>query len=446
MQKKYPKVLIIGWSFDYNSGGGITLSNLFSGWPLEKIAIAASCQQIENTDTEICQNFYQIGFDENKKLWPFNYLQKKLLSGPVKFLNKYRDNSEIQVENKTGSRNFLLTNLFIYVRNFGFSHFINRYTLSNKFLRWINVFKPDIIYTLSASLSLNRLLRELHNITNIPYLVHIMDDWPSSIASQGIFNKLYANKIIDREFRDLLKHANGHLSISEYMSDEYIKRYGIEFIPFQNCVDFDLLSQFTGKTNKKKDNFTILYAGRIGKGSSTSLLKLSEGIDKLLKEGINISFEIQTTNTNHPVARLLRKNKCVRFVPRIPYEKLPEKFSSVDLLTLPIDFDPDNLNFIRHSMPTKVPEYLSTGVPIFVLAPENTALSKFFKKNDLGFMLNNNSSNVIKETLKRIIESKTQKKIYACKALNYSRENYDCNVVRKKFKEEIIKAINKNYV
>ena len=34
----YPKVLIIGQYFHTESGGGITMTNLFKGWDKEKIA------------------------------------------------------------------------------------------------------------------------------------------------------------------------------------------------------------------------------------------------------------------------------------------------------------------------------------------------------------------------------------------------------------------------
>ena len=37
----YPKVLIIGQYFHTESGGGITMTNLFKGWDKEKIASAA---------------------------------------------------------------------------------------------------------------------------------------------------------------------------------------------------------------------------------------------------------------------------------------------------------------------------------------------------------------------------------------------------------------------
>ena len=37
-----PKVLIIGQPFNNDTGGGITLTNLFNGWDRDKLAVACS--------------------------------------------------------------------------------------------------------------------------------------------------------------------------------------------------------------------------------------------------------------------------------------------------------------------------------------------------------------------------------------------------------------------
>jgi len=38
----YPKILIFGQPFNTYSGGGITLTNLFRGWPKDRIAVAST--------------------------------------------------------------------------------------------------------------------------------------------------------------------------------------------------------------------------------------------------------------------------------------------------------------------------------------------------------------------------------------------------------------------
>lgn len=66
----YPKILIVGQSFNLQSGGGITLTNLFYGWDKNNIAVAA--ETIGNPGFEVCKKYYQLGSLEIGRRFPFN--------------------------------------------------------------------------------------------------------------------------------------------------------------------------------------------------------------------------------------------------------------------------------------------------------------------------------------------------------------------------------------
>jgi glycosyltransferase involved in cell wall biosynthesis len=440
----YPKVLIVGQCFDDNTGGGITLSNLFKGWPKERIAVASPKIISRNfMDQEpISYQYYQIGYSENKKTFPFNLFQMKYKSGTIK---KDEDNNNLSNIPKSTIilkiRKFLLKHVFIYFRKYGLYQYIDSLKLSKEFEKWIRSYKPEIIYTQLSTLALIRINKELSNKFKIPLIIHIMDDWPNSIAQKGIFSNFFLKKDIDLEFRELLSIATGHFCISEFMCDEYKKRYAINFKFYHNCIDLDLWNK-GNEQSQRKEKFKILYAGRIGPGTSTSLLKIALAIEDLIRDGIKISFEIQTNSKDHPIYDLLGKMSCIEFVERIHYHKLPEKFASVDLLVLPIDFDPENLMFIKYSMPTKVPEYMASGTPILVISPEETAISSFFKGKKFGFLINSCDRSVIKNKIREIICNDEQRKSYVLNALNYVKIHNNAEIVREKFRNELAKYVN----
>ena len=64
----YPRVLVVGTNFDLVTGGGITLSNLFHGWPRERLTVAAyhPCE----VEPAPCGRQYLIGSDELRWLPP----------------------------------------------------------------------------------------------------------------------------------------------------------------------------------------------------------------------------------------------------------------------------------------------------------------------------------------------------------------------------------------
>src|SRR6185312_7324518 len=123
MTEIYPRVLIVGQYFNTNSGGGITMSNLFDGWDKEKIAVAA----------------------ENKSQFPFN-LNKLGLHRKSGLLNKNEQTvaSFAFHGSKKKSYKSFYENFLSYT---GLRHYRHRYEISNQFLNWIEQFSPDIIYS-----------------------------------------------------------------------------------------------------------------------------------------------------------------------------------------------------------------------------------------------------------------------------------------------------------
>ena len=94
MTKHFPKVIIITESFNVNDGGGITLSNLFYDWPQNKIAISAT-KIIPHKNTK-CIKYYQFGYLEHKRLFPFSLFQKKSYSGQISKEHLVKHNKSIE--------------------------------------------------------------------------------------------------------------------------------------------------------------------------------------------------------------------------------------------------------------------------------------------------------------------------------------------------------------
>src|SRR5665647_1571478 len=215
-----PRVLIFGQPFNRNSGGGITLSNLFNGWEKDKIAVACTGHMTNNLTTDICDYYYQLGNKEHKWVFPFNKFQKHFESGVLKITD---DNQEInQVLSKPGIRKKFVDQIFYpSLRYFGLFYNISSIKLSKEFCEWLNEFKPDILYVQVSERDAILFAQVLQSFLKIPMIIHIMDDWPTTISSKGIF-KNYWRKKIDKEFRELLNRASLLMSISDAMASESV--------------------------------------------------------------------------------------------------------------------------------------------------------------------------------------------------------------------------------
>lgn len=435
----FPKVLIIGQPFNSNTGGGITQSNLFKGWDRDKLAVASFGISLSNQiDISVCNNYYQLGDKEHKCIFPFNYLQRKYSSGQLEFDKKSIQDLTIT---KSKLRVKIIMNYFFPLLNyFGFSHYIFRTKLTVDFCKWLNDFNPDVIYYQTSSRAGILFGLSVHSYLKKPLIFHMMDDWPSTISDKGIFKK-YWQKKIDRELRELLDRATLLMSISEEMSNEYKIRYNKDFIPFHNTIDIDFWRKHQRNSYALNENPTILYAGRIGMGIDSSLELIANAIQSVNMDlNISIKFILQTQEK----PTWINAYKNIVHNNFVSYNDLPKIFSETDFLLLPYDFTQKSILFIKYSMPTKVPEYMVSGTPIIIFAPEVTAIVKYAKRYEWAKVITENKIGTISEAIKQLIDNKELRQRIAMNAKKIAEKNHNSIDVTAKFKNVILSTINKS--
>lgn len=428
-----PKVLIIGQPFNNDTGGGITLSNLFNGWDRDKLAVACSGYLLlDNIDTKVCNTYYQLGNKEHKWRFPFNFLQRKYPSGLIKFDEKRIQNLTIE---KSDFRVKLIMNFFYPLLEYlGLYHYIFRTGLSEDFCNWLDAFNPDVIYDQTASRDGILFCVAVHSYLKKPLIFHMMDDWPSTISDKGLF-KNYWHKKIDNEFRILLDKASVLMSISDEMAHEYKIRYNKDFITFHNAIDIGFWEKHQKTSYELSDSPTILYAGRIGLGIETSLELITKAIERVNDElKISVKFILQTQGK----PKWIDNYKSVVHNNFVSYNDLPKVFSEADFLLLPYDFSKKSIKYIRYSMPTKAPEYMISGTPIIIFAPEVTAIVKYAKEDEWAKVITENKISEISESIKLLIKNKELRYKIAQNAIKTAEENHDSTDVKSQFKEVII--------
>jgi len=240
----------------------------------------------------------------------------------------------------------------------------------------------------------------------------------------------------------LMNKSTGLLSICDSMSEEYKKRYKHDFKAFHNCIDIEHWGRYSKTDYDVNGKFVVLYAGRIGLGTYHSILTFAKAIEKIQIMGVVIEFQIQTGELPNHHKKQFSKLKRTKVVPFVDYNDLPKKLSSVDLLLLPMDFDEESLKFIQLSMPTKVPEYMSTGVPIFVFADKFTALFRYAKKDGWAFTFSENDEFGLAEEVKQVIENKKYRIQISKKAKEIAYLNHEGNMVREEFRKYLLKGQN----
>lgn len=429
----FPKVLIISQPFNNDTGGGITLSNLFAGWDRDKVAVICSGYVLQNNiDTSICNIYYQLGEKEQKWIFPFNLVKRKYKSGILKFDEKRMQNLTFE---KSKIRVKLIMDWFMPVLHYsGLIHVSKRLELSKELRDFLDEFNPDVLYVQAEDRERVAFCLELYNYVKKPMVFHMMDDWPSIISERGFLKNFWERKI-NSELQILLDKSSAWMSICEKMTNEYRNRYGLEFIPFHNPVDLNLWKPFQRKNYAITDSPTILYAGRIGLGIDKSLELIAKAIDQV-NEDLKISsrFVLQTESKPNWAVNY----KCIQYQSFVSYSELPKVFSAADFLILPYDFSSESIKYIKYSMPTKASEFMISGTPVIIFAPEETAIVKYARQYNWAEIITENKTEIIAKSIKSLILNEEKRRTIAENAIRTAEKNHNATEITKKFKNVII--------
>ncbi len=391
-----PKVLIVGQPFN-NTGGGITMTNLFKGWDPDKLAVAC-VGAMANIDTIICHNYYRLGNKERTSIFPFNYLQTEYVSGPLK--PEEKKNGSPHVYKPTLRTRLIMKYFWPFLKYIGITHFLFKTDLSPEFIGWIEKFKPDVLYGQASSREGVLFCTKLSTQLKIPFIFHMMDDWPEISSHKGLF-KRYWYKKIDTEFRRLLDKADVLMSIGDSMSAEYKIRYNKTFIPFQNPIDIESWKKHQKISYTLNKPAEILYAGRIGLGINESIETFARALQLVNDES---PLDIKLVLHSDLIPAWVSGFTCVEHRALVPHGDLPRLFSKADFLLLPYDFTPKSIKYIKYSMPTKAPEYMISGTPMIIFAPEETAIVQYALKHEIGFIISENKINGIATSIRQLID------------------------------------------
>jgi|NGEPerStandDraft_6_1074524.scaffolds.fasta_scaffold48554_2 glycosyltransferase involved in cell wall biosynthesis len=442
-----PKVLIYHQTFNDFSGGGITLTNLFKGWPKDSIAVLSKVEMMDGISFEVCNTYYQLGKEENKSIFPLNLIQRKSQSGLK--TNDAKVGLPLSSQ-RLGLRHKFVTQIFFPFMNWiGVVHLLLRTSMSQNLKDWLDKFKPDILYLQADNRDSVLFVKELCDYLKIPSAIHVMDDWPSKISTKGLFSNYWIKKI-DKEYRELLDKVDIHLSICDAMSEEYKIRYNKTFIAFHNPIDVEKWLPY-GKSDftLNRMNVNVLYTGRIGIGITDSLLEVAAAIDQMNDEEVNIKLHIQTPSKQQTTTDLLQNFKCVVINPFVEYSQIPEITSKADILLLANDFSKAGINFLKFSMPTKVSEYMISGTPVLVYASDQTAVSKFFSQHKCGYCVTKQDKDEIIKAFQFLINNEEYRKKISRNAFNLAKDKFNAITVRMNFQHLLInrlKQLNSNMV
>jgi glycosyltransferase involved in cell wall biosynthesis len=113
---------------------------------------------------------------------------------------------------------------------------------------------------------------------------------------------------------------------------------------------------------------------------------------------------------------------------------------AVDILILPVNFDLYTIEFIRYSMPTKIPAYLTVGTPILAYGPGEVAQISYANKAGWGMAVTVRDIERLKRAFRQLATDMPLRATLSKHARSVAAEKHDARVVRFKFQSALTGA------
>lgn len=428
--RDYPRILFVTpCAFNRETGGGITFGNLFAGWPKERLATAHN--DTVPVTTDVCDRYFELSTREICRWIP----------KPIQLISAVSEQSGSGVKAFASGQALRAARL---VKSVVFGNGVpEKGVLTEELARWIDEFRPELLYTVLGSVGVVDLVDEVRREFRLPLAIHMMDDWPSSIYGGGLLSGV-RRKSMHVKLSALMRHAELRIAICDWMARTFEERYGVPFVSYQNAVDL-MRWQYLAKTDLSTgDTFRLLYVGSILDFAQTdSLIDCCRAVAALNAAGMPISFHIYSPDCgNEMVRRKVGIHDSIKLAGPITDDELFfQTLSDADLLVLPVNFDRQSVRHIKYSMPTKVPAYMASGTPILVYGPRSIAQTEYALRDGWGEVVSERGVENVKKAIRALAEDENMRCRLASAARRVVRENHDDSVVRAQFQQSLFAGV-----
>jgi glycosyltransferase involved in cell wall biosynthesis len=183
--------------------------------------------------------------------------------------------------------------------------------------------------------------------------------------------------------KSIFPHLKYVITVSNSIAVQYENEYGIRPVTIRNCSKSS--AGITGYTRDElginKDHLLLIFQGagiNIDRGGEELIkaIHLTENVS-LFVIGSGDQLEVMKRSVKE-----LKISERVKFIPKLPREELIKYTKSADA---GLSLDKDNNPNYRFSLPNKLFDYLSSGIPVIVSnLPE---VSGIVNENDCGLII-----------------------------------------------------------
>jgi hypothetical protein len=422
----FPRVLIISAvPLSTNSATGITLQNLFSGWP--KDCIAQIYDDTTEPDSSICGSFRRFSSSD----MPVVRIAKSAIQ-------RFRFMYVKTVEKAHASGTIMPSGSISY----GFLSAcgdIVPFALPESIYEWVTSFQPDVIYSVLGSVRMMNIVLKLNEQFSTPIVAHFMDDWPTTAYSRS-WKLAVPRAILNVKLRSVLAKSPRRMTICEDMATEFTRQYGGQFESFMNCVEIP--SRIPPCYERENNEVHFGFIGGLHLNRWYSLLKVANALQELKDEGAVVVLNIFAPQKDLKIYGALFKDfSVIGEMKTLKASDVNEKLVQSDVLVHVESFLHEDSLYTRLSVSTKIPQYMASGRPILAFGPGSLSSLRYIERMGAGLVVDvENDIPILKKTAGQLASSSNQRKSLGGNGFQVAKQSHNEFVVRDRFRDVLAKA------
>lgn len=256
-----------------------------------------------------------------------------------------------------------------------------------------------------------------HIITRTPYAIYLFD-----IYKGNNLGKLY-NFLAKLFERVIMTRAALVIVTNEETEQFYRRRYGkkIKTAVIHNSA-FPEEYSITRIPYQPLPPYNIVFTGNVYWAQEQSVLNLISAMESLADLPIELRLYVPKPTEKLLNAVAGKSNIKLLAANQSEMSKIQ---SNASLLFLPLAWNTQSPDIIATASPGKFTDYLASGRPMLVHAPDYSYVAKYVKKHGLGLIVDQNDKQSLTDTIRHFFEKPESASLYINRALETFQKDYD---------------------
>jgi glycosyltransferase involved in cell wall biosynthesis len=234
----------------------------------------------------------------------------------------------------------------------------------------------------------------------LPFYVHMHDLWRENVPLGT-----EAARFSEKWEPVIFKQATRVLCMTEAMQKHYEKKYGIQTYLLPHTIpEQDGRSLPSEMHPPRMTKPTVLFVGAVNPDMNLDALKVLACASEMLPQDYELLYCTSTNLASLNQLGIHSSRLRVTYVSRAEVQRLQ---SQAHVLVAPLSHKNCSVDEVQTVFSTKLLEYLISGRPIVVFAPEGSYHAESARKNGWGYVVTEDTSSALASAIMEVVTNET---------------------------------------